>query len=86
MRQSKLTKQAQKCDHGHYFGTTCECCQLLDSQDRVAVLEKGLEEAALMAESIVYRVELDIPLSQSKAVTAFTVIAREARKVLEDAK
>lgn len=83
MRQSQLTKEAQKCDHGYYFGTTCEYCQLADSQDRVITLEKGLEEAALMAESMVLRVELDIPLSQSKAVTVFTVLAREARKILD---
>ena len=91
MRQSKLTEQAQKCDHGHFFGTNCKYCQLLDLQDematkneRITALEKGLEEAVFMAESMTLRVELGTSLSQSKAVTVFTVLAREARKVLED--
>ncbi|KKM17266.1 hypothetical protein LCGC14_1677500 [marine sediment metagenome] len=86
MRQSQLNEEAQKCDHGYFFGTTCEYCQLLDLQDRVVALEKGLEEAALMAESMVLRVELGTPLSQSKSVTVFAMLAKEARKVLEDGK
>ena len=27
MRQSQLTRESQKCDHGLYFGTTCEKCE-----------------------------------------------------------
>lgn len=35
MRQDQLTQEAEKCDHGFFFGTTCEHCQLASAQDRI---------------------------------------------------
>jgi hypothetical protein len=28
MRQDQLTKESQQCDHGYFFGTTCEACEV----------------------------------------------------------
>lgn len=50
MRQSQLTKEAEKCDHGYYFGTTCEPCLLADEQDKNAKLVTALEELVPAAE------------------------------------
>jgi hypothetical protein len=35
MLQHELTAERQKCDHGYFFGTTCEYCMLQRLSDAV---------------------------------------------------
>lgn len=40
MRQDELTKESQKCDHGYYFGSTCETCMLMRLAHAVGAYSK----------------------------------------------
>ena len=54
----------------------------MQKEKRIKDLEAGLEDAAETAETMILRDELGIPISASRSLTVFRVLARQARKVL----